>query len=946
MRSVLRSLFFASLLVVTGACTKVNPDVSVLMNFLKSTGVPTVSFSVATQTLSASNPGPFSVLVELSVPALTSTMVTASTSGTAAAGTNYTGTFSVLIPAGSTTGAFLVSPVDTGENSGSTNLVLTLDPVAGYVMGAQSVSTVTLVKDHLGSFVVNGVKGGTDVTEDAFLNTTLAPTIRWTTSAGAASYEVSVFTTDLATNVCGTQTTTSLVYNFSSCTLTVGQSYKAKVVAISALGTNQLTAANSFFDFLVNSPPVPATFSVQTAVWSTAININPLVAGAPTSSCGVSGCTLSVSSVTNGTLGLTSVSSNLITYTPSTTSGDDTFTYTLTDGRGGTATGTIQVKVRSPYTWIGAGGSSAWSNPGNWLGGAVPITSSIAVFDDYCTANCSPTGAGGTIKGLVMDATYTGTITLGSALSATPFGLTLAGGTLLQGSNNINLTTSAPFNQTGGTFTGGSGNFVVAGAFSQSGGYFRAPSLALTVSGNMSITGGTFLHNNGTVNMSGNTISVGSTTFKNLAFLGNSVTKDLGSSNPTVAGNLTTSCTTCVLNGAGSITALGNVTFTQSTKGNLNIIVGGNSGGQTISAAGTIPNLSIIAGAYPVTFGSLVNVAGDYYYSPLNTGTLTTTGSTLTFGVTTPTQSTPVIIPGNVAYNNVTFTGPGAFDLNGNILLVNQNLSLSNLTAGSRINNGTLKVLGNATASSSVATGSAVVQLAGSTSQSLSCSAGFFPNLEIASTGPVNFASSVQVAGNYTYTSGSMTTSYPLIFGADGASAIDVTNSTPQIIPGAVNYTSGVVFKSPTAQIFDLNSNGLTAGNLVVDGTNGLKINNGGFDISGSVASNLFTSPSSASLIMSGATSATLTTNGTFGFGSLVVNKTSATVNLGSALAMNAAGQSVGVVNGSLNLLGYAANFKTLTMSPGTNIYLGGGALTVNGTGLGAGSYGGGTINP
>ncbi len=63
------------------------------------------------------------------------------------------------------------------------------------------------------------------------------------------------------------------------------------------------------------------------------------------------GDTLSVSAVTNGAHGTVTTNGTTVTYTPATGyTGSDSFTYTLSDGRGGTATGTVSVTVSASST--------------------------------------------------------------------------------------------------------------------------------------------------------------------------------------------------------------------------------------------------------------------------------------------------------------------------------------------------------------------------------------------------------------------------------------------------------------------------------------------------------------------------------------------------------------------------------------------------------------------
>ncbi|HMN68995.1 MAG TPA: hypothetical protein PKC28_10695 [Bdellovibrionales bacterium] len=123
--------------------------------------------------------------------------------------------------------------------------------------------------------------------------------------------------------------------------------------------------------------------------------------------------------------------------------------------------------------WTGGGGTSAWSDAGNWGRGAVPGNSEIAFFDGSCLSNCSPNLTAGTSVGQIeMEPEYTGTITQDSGSTLTVHGAwTMRGGTF-QGGNQI-LTVGGVFTLSGGTFnaTAGTSNFngwmsnILGGAF-------------------------------------------------------------------------------------------------------------------------------------------------------------------------------------------------------------------------------------------------------------------------------------------------------------------------------------------------------------------------------------------------------------------------------------------------------------------------------------------------
>lgn len=90
----------------------------------------------------------------------------------------------------------------------------------------------------------------------------------------------------------------------------------------------------------VNAPPV-ATTDTKTTQVSTPLTFDPR-----TNDSDSDGGTLTVTAASTPTNGTTSFTGTSVTYTPTTGySGSDSFTYTLSDGQGGSATGTVNVTV-------------------------------------------------------------------------------------------------------------------------------------------------------------------------------------------------------------------------------------------------------------------------------------------------------------------------------------------------------------------------------------------------------------------------------------------------------------------------------------------------------------------------------------------------------------------------------------------------------------------------
>lgn len=102
----------------------------------------------------------------------------------------------------------------------------------------------------------------------------------------------------------------------------------------SAIGTVNVTIT------AVNDAPVAVTDTTTTNE-DTAVSLNPT-----TNDTDVENNTITISATTNGSNGVVSYSGNIATYTPNANfNGTDSFTYSLSDGNGGTATGTVNVTI-------------------------------------------------------------------------------------------------------------------------------------------------------------------------------------------------------------------------------------------------------------------------------------------------------------------------------------------------------------------------------------------------------------------------------------------------------------------------------------------------------------------------------------------------------------------------------------------------------------------------
>ena len=109
-------------------------------------------------------------------------------------------------------------------------------------------------------FEITGATGGSDSTADNWLTSGVNVTANWQAAAGAANYDVTIRDSADAVTVCATQNTTAAFFNFSTCTLVVGTTYKIKVTAYNSVGLST-AALNTAFPFKVTAP-APGPFSI------------------------------------------------------------------------------------------------------------------------------------------------------------------------------------------------------------------------------------------------------------------------------------------------------------------------------------------------------------------------------------------------------------------------------------------------------------------------------------------------------------------------------------------------------------------------------------------------------------------------------------------------------------------------------------------------------------
>lgn len=703
-------------------------------------------------------------------------------------------------------------------------------------------------------------------------------------------------------------------------------------------------------------------------------------------------------------------------YVEGATTGAQTLTAAASGvGTAGTQNETITALV--PYTWIGGAGCGAqtWTTAACWSGGSAPANTSIVHFDTNCSSNCA--------------ATLTGNKTVGAVFMhpapAAAISLSLGTHNLTIGSGDLNLA--------GGTFNGGSGTLSVSGnLIIQKGGTVNLSSGTNSISTDVAFYGGTIALN-GLLSVVGNysnlgasvvatgsnlqfadsnctsavtfAIIPGSTAYNNVTFADGNyhwcvVTRAFGpgstmAASGTVTFNGQNQGAQSLLNGtiaatggvvvqnygyAGSMSALGATPTLLQISGSTNQLIDASS-----TVNGSIPSLTIASTGGTVTFKGAPQIFGNYAYVS-GTVDFTSNNATLAFnydnGACPPSNGFIwTIVPGNIAYNNVSFQDNSdnwcqitRSLANGSTMTVNGTLTLNGNTANGATGagllvNGQITALGNVTIlnngyAAPPGMTPTVIEIAGSTSQLVDASStttAAIPSLTIASTGgTVTFNGTLLVFGNYAYVSGTVdftTNNATLAFSYGPSNNSYVTCFSPYwalnwtITPGNITYNN-VTFNDTTAGGFCTVTRTLAAGStMTVNGT--LTLNGQGttqslmagtIAASGDIVVQNDGYNGTTALDFIGGANTTLSIAGGASVigGDWTVSKSAQTATVTfPAAALSASGQSLWIAEGTVDMGGTLSIAGDLTLDAGTTLNKSGDTLTVTGS-----TTDNGTINP
>lgn len=615
-------------------------------------------------------------------------------------------------------------------------------------LGASASSLFTVDNTAPSSFVISGITGGSDVVVDDNLNSVLTPNVSWSPSTNALSYDVTVYEADGTTLRCATVNTVTTSHNFSACPLVAGSQYRVRVESIRYAA--RTIASNNLYAFLVNRPPVISFDTYFVSRNTVSISFSGAAATPQANDSDLDGHSLTITSVGGAANGTTSLITGIVSYQPNTGfHGRDSFSYSISDSRGGDATGTINVNVVAPGTWLGAV-SSSWSNSGNWCGGpttnlsacspgTVPSAGAVVLFDDICSPFCNANlTASVTINMIDLSASYNGTLSLGIfPLTVTGSeGFKQAGGAVQCGTGTIAVNLGSLVVQ-GGIFTGGTGNITITnGALTLQGGIFTAPTGTLSTAVANFIAGSTFNHNNGVFKLASSFSGPASHTFQTSPTFYDFIMSGSGSH----TGHSFSSTEIYVLNNLAFGSLLSGRKFTSGTihfsgtqisnmstrygyggKGLIRFIGTSNQNFTSDLLPLVLPSVEIAKTAGTLSFSSFDSVIdGDFIFT---SGTIDTAASTITFGdPLAAINANTIIDPGAVNFYNLNFSNisnPAIYNRTINSPITVSNELRFQSTAGQRINGAKLIAYGNVYFVSGGAVGTSGIEFAGPSNTSL-----------------------------------------------------------------------------------------------------------------------------------------------------------------------------------------------------------------------------------
>jgi hypothetical protein len=558
-----------------------------------------------------------------------------------------------------------------------------------------------------------------------------------------------------------------------------------------------------------------------------------------------------------------------------------------------------------------------WNATTTWVGGVVPIAGDTVDFtatSGQLTVNVASTCIGINFTNYVNTITFTALLTINGPINLGTGGYTQAGGSGIQANATATHTSNGVVWSRLWAFAGISQTFTLADNFNFTG--------SLNFNGVTSI-----IINGNTIN----TRSILSTTTALTSGTTNIVFNGTGTWSNTSTGILRNNIT---INTAETLTISGNVYY---NTGTLTYTLG------TVVTTGSTLNISLLSTTLntstviwnnvSIVLNGLTNIIT--LSSNLNvTGTLTLTGGVLSFsgaGLLNP--SGPLIIspvavnftltiPNNLTITNLTLTGAvnSTNTINGNIINVTGNLTVSN--GGTAINSGTTNI-----------------NLIGTGTWSHTVTGVIRNNLTINTSGTITIGTNIYYnTGTLTYTTGSVVTTGSLLTVSTNTTLNTntlnwnnvVISGGTQTLTSDLNISGNLTLQTSNPIInglFNVNVGGNLAVNVIVTGTATIVLNGTG----------TWTHLNSSSTLLNNITIntfGTITISGIIYYSSSTISYTTGTViTTGSTLTITSGTISTNTM--LWNNITFATN-GSFTMAIGSDLYLNGtflvgGAGTING---------------
>ncbi len=373
---------------------------------------PTASISVSPSSLNEDSGSAFTYTVTLSASRTSATTVNLTASGTATAGTDYSGAVSsVTVAANATTATFAITPIaDTAVEPDET-VTYTLASGTGYTVGSPSSATATIVNDDALALAPTSLPAGT--AGSAYSQT-------FTTSNGTAPYSYArtagTLPSGLSLNSAGVLSGTPTVAGSFTFTVTVTDS-------------NAFQASRSYTLAIAAPTIVVAPTSLTAATRDSAYSQTLSASG------GTAPYTFATSAGTLPT-GLSLSTAGVLSGTP-TTQGSYSFTVTATDANGFTGSRAYALTVAAPALALPATTLPAGTAGTAYSAAINAATGGTAPYTYALSAGTLPTG----ISVNSGTGALSGTPTVAGSFS---FTLTVTDSAAAQATRAYTLTIAAP----------------------------------------------------------------------------------------------------------------------------------------------------------------------------------------------------------------------------------------------------------------------------------------------------------------------------------------------------------------------------------------------------------------------------------------------------------------------------------------------------------------------